>query len=717
MKRVRTVTTLQMESAECGAASLAMILGHHGRHVPLEELRTACDVGRDGSRASNVLKAARGYGMAATGVQVETSDLADLPLPAVLFWNFNHFVVYEGTSRRFGRSAAHLNDPAKGRRAVSREEFDTSFTGLVLTFEPGVDFEPGGNRPSTLRGLLDRVRQVRVAMVIVLIASLLLIFVGLMIPAMSRAFVDLFLVEGYSSLLSPFFLITGAAVALVLVLTALQQTFLRRAQLFSSTARSAQFLHHALRLPVSFFSQRSPADIALRLASNDQVAEILCRTSSAAITSGLIVVLYAALLWSYDSRLTVIGVLIALINIGLVRAISSVRRGAVAKVRVDEAKLQSVSYSGLQLVETMKSVGGEEEFFRRWASQHAQLLNGQQRAQAPTVLLTAAAPMLGMLNATMILWIGGLRAVEGGLSIGVLIAFQALIRNFTAPVGELAEVGPQVQDLGADIARLRDVDTAAEDPSFSRADSAITHRLSGSCAVRDVTFGYSRLSRPLIDKLSFVVGPGQQVALVGGSGSGKSTVTGLISGLREPWSGEIWFGEHRQREIPRNVLAASVAFVDQDIFLFEGTVRDNVTLWNPSISDAAVLSALHDACIHDVIAGRPGGIHGRVEQDGRNFSGGQRQRLEIARALAQSASIIVLDEATSALDAETEETVYTNLRRRGCALIVIAHRLSTVRDSDEILVLDGGRVIERGTHDALLAGGGAYASMAKGASQ
>lgn len=717
MTRVRTTTTLQMESAECGAAALAMILAHHSKHVPLEELRIACDVNRDGSKASNVLKAARTYGMEANGVQMETSDLADLRLPAVLFWNFNHFVVYEGMSRRFGRAAAHLNDPAKGRRSVSMEEFDTSFTGLVLTFEPGADFEAGGSRPSTARGLLDRLRQVRAAMAIVLIASLLLIVVGLTLPAMSRAFIDSFLVDGYSSLLTPIFLITGSAIALVLVLTALQQTFLRRAQLFSSTASSAHFLHHLLRLPISFFSQRSPADVALRLESNDQVAEILLRTSSAAITSGLIVILYAGLLWSYDARLTVVGVLIALVNIALVRGISSLREGAVAKVRLDESKLQAVSYSGLQLIETMKSVGGEDEFFRRWASQHAQLLDGQQRAQAPTALLTAAGPMLAMLNATMILWIGGMRAVEGGLSIGVLIAFQALVRNFTAPVGELAEVGPQVQDLGADIARLRDVDSAAEHPGFSRARSPITHRLNGSCALLGVTFGYSRLSPPLIEALSFTVGPGQQVALVGPSGSGKSTVTSLISGLREPWRGEIRFGEYRQHEIPRSVLAASVAFVDQDIFLFEGTVRDNVTLWNPSISDEAVLAALQDACIHDTITGRPGGIHGRVEQDGRNFSGGQRQRLEIARALAQSASIMVLDEATSALDAETEEAVYTNLRRRGCALIVIAHRLSTVRDSDEIIVLDRGRVTERGTHDALMAGGGVYASMAQGASQ
>lgn len=717
MKRARTATTLQMESAECGAASLAMILGYHRKHVPLEELRTACDVGRDGSKASNVLKAARGYGLVANGVQTETADLADLPLPAVLFWNFNHFVVYEGTSRRFGRGAAHLNDPAKGRRKVSLEEFDTSFTGLALTFAPGPDFEPGGSRPSTTRALLDRLQQVRVAMAIVLAASLLLVFVGLMLPAMSRAFIDLFLVAGYSSLLDPFFLIMGAAVLLVVVLTALQQTFLRRAQLFSSTARTAQFLHHLLRLPISFFSQRSPADIAMRLASNDQVAEILCRTASAAVTSGLIVMIYAALLWSYDARLTVVGVLIALVNIALVRGISSVREGAVAKVRLDEAKLQSISYSGLQLIEMMKSVGGEEEFFRRWASQHAQLLDAQQRAQAPTALLTAAAPMLGMLNATMILWIGGMRAVEGGLTIGALIAFQGLIRTFTAPVGELAEVGPQVQDLGADVARLRDVDAAVEDPGFSRTDGGITRRLSGSCAVRDVTFGYSRLEPPLIERLSFTVGPGQQVALVGASGSGKSTVTSLISGLREPWDGEIRFGEHRQADIPRSVLAASVAFVDQEIFLFEGTVRDNVTLWNPSVSDAVVVAALQDACLHDAIAARPGGIHSRVEQDGRNFSGGQRQRLEIARALAQSASIMVLDEATSALDAQTEEAVYANLRRRGCALIVIAHRLSTVRDSDEILVLDRGRVIERGTHDALIATGGGYAAMARGTSQ
>ncbi|WP_274917507.1 NHLP family bacteriocin export ABC transporter peptidase/permease/ATPase subunit [Streptomyces sp. WZ-12] len=714
-KPVRTSTVLQMEAVECGAASLAMVLAHYGRHVPLEELRIACGVSRDGSRASNLLKAARSYGLTAKGMQMETVALAEVQAPAILFWEFNHYVVYDGMGRRLGRRGVHLNDPDKGRRFVPVEDFDTSFTGVVLVFEPSEAFEKGGRRPSVLHALPARLRGTTGTLLAALLASLLLVGVGAAVPALSRTYIDMFLIGNQTSLLGPLFAAMAAMVALAAVLTGLQQANLLRGRIISSTLSSARFLSHLLRLPVTFFAQRSPADLVQRLQSNDAVAETLARDLAAAAVDGVVVILYAVLLWTYDPQLTVIGVLLALLNVVAMRIVVRLRATHTQKLRADTARLTNTSYTGLTLIETMKATGGENGYFRRWAGQHATTLEVQQRLGVPSAWLAIVAPTLATLNSALILWIGGLRAVEGHLSIGLLVAFQALVTRFTAPVTRLNGVAGRIQDFAADVARLKDVESFPADSHYSRPDAdAGTRRLKGHVTLDDVTFGYSPLDAPLLTGFSLSVGPGQQVALVGGSGSGKSTVSRLISGLYAPWEGTIRIDGQRLVDIPRSALAASVSFVDQDVFLFEGTVRDNVALWDPSIPDDAVIAALQDAALYDdVIARRPDGIHSRVEQDGRNFSGGQRQRLEIARALVRRPSVLVLDEVTSALDAGTEAVIMDNLRRRGCACVIIAHRLSTVRDSDEIVVLDHGTIVERGRHEELVAAGGTYAQLVK----
>ncbi|MFF3564895.1 NHLP family bacteriocin export ABC transporter peptidase/permease/ATPase subunit [Streptomyces sp. NPDC002574] len=703
-----------MEAVECGAASLAMVLGHYGRHVPLEELRIACGVSRDGSRASNLLKAARGYGLRAKGMQMETAALSGVRTPAILFWEFNHYVVYDGMGRRLGRRGVHVNDPDKGRRFVSLEDFDTSFTGVVLTFEPGLDFQRGGRRPGVLAALPARLRGTGGTLLTALLASLLLVGVGAALPALSRTYIDLFLIGEQTSLLGVLFAGMGTMVALTAALTAVQQSNLLRGRIISSTLGSARFLRHLLRLPVAFFTQRSPADLVQRLQSNDAVAETLGRDLASAAVDGIVVVLYAVLLWTYDPQLTVLGVGIALLNVVAMRVVVRLRATRTQKLRADNARLTNTAYTGLQSIETMKATGGENGYFRRWAGQHAVTLEEQQRLGVPSAWLSVVAPTLATLNSALILWIGGLRAVEGHISIGLLVAFQALVTRFTAPVTRLNGVAGRIQDFAADVARLKDVENFPVDALYSRPEAeAGTRRLKGHVTLEGITFGYSPLDKPLLTGFSLSVAPGQQVALVGGSGSGKSTVSRLISGLYSPWEGVIRIDGQRLEDIPRSVLAASVSFVDQDVFLFEGTVRDNVALWDPSIPDEDVVTALRDAALYEVIARRPGGIHSRVEQDGRNFSGGQRQRLEIARALVRRPSILVLDEVTSALDATTEQLIIDNLRRRGCACVVIAHRLSTVRDSDEIVVLDHGSVVERGRHEDLVAAGGAYAHLVK----
>ncbi|MGW3725677.1 NHLP family bacteriocin export ABC transporter peptidase/permease/ATPase subunit [Streptomyces sp. NPDC000851] len=712
-KAVRTPTVLQMEAVECGAASLAMVLGHYGKHVPLEELRIACGVSRDGSRASNLLKAARSYGLTAKGMQMDLAALAEVKAPAVLFWEFNHYVVFDGMGRRFGRRGVFINDPGKGRRFVPMEEFDGSFTGVVLTMEPGDDFTRGGRKPGVWGAMPARLRGTAGTMPAAILASLLLVLVGAAVPALSRTYIDMFLIGGQTSLLDVLFASMGACVLLTLILTWLQQANLHHGRIISSTLSSARFLRHLLRLPVTFFSQRSPADLVQRLQSNDAVAETLARDLAAAGVDAVVVVLYAVLLYTYDPQLTFVGIGVALLNIVAMRVVIRLRATRTAKLRADNARLTNTAYTGLQLIETMKATGGEDGYYRKWAGQHATTLEEQQRLGVPSAWLGVVAPTLATLNSALILWIGGMRAIEGHISVGLLVAFQALVTRFTAPLTRLNGVAGRIQDFAADVARLKDVENFRTDPLYDRAGGDSTRRLHGHVELENITFGYSPLDKPLLTGFDLTLGPGQQVALVGGSGSGKSTVSRLISGLYTPWEGVIRIDGQRLEDIPRGSLAASVSFVDQDVFLFEGTVRDNVALWDPSVPDEAVVEALRDAALYDVVMRRPGGIHSRVEQDGRNFSGGQRQRLEIARALVRRPSILVLDEVTSALDAETELIVMDNLRRRGCACVVIAHRLSTVRDSDEIVVLQHGTIVERGRHDELVARGGAYAALVR----
>ncbi|WP_079173230.1 NHLP family bacteriocin export ABC transporter peptidase/permease/ATPase subunit [Streptomyces sp. MUSC 1] len=712
---VRTPTVLQMEAVECGAASLAMVLGHYGRHVPLEELRIACGVSRDGSRASNLLKAARSYGLTAKGMQMDLAALAEVAAPAILFWEFNHYVVYDGMGRRFGRRGVYINDPAKGRRFVPMEEFDGSFTGVVLVLEPGDGFSRGGRKAGVLGAMPARLRGTAGTLPAAVLASLLLVAVGATVPALSRTYIDTFLIGGRTSLLGVLFASMGTCVLLTLALTWLQQANLLHGRIISSTLSSARFLRHLLRLPVTFFSQRSPADLVQRLQSNDQVAETLARDLAAAGVDAIVVVLYAVLLYTYDPQLTFVGIGVALLNVVAMRLVVRLRATRTAKLRADTARLTNTSYTGLQLIETMKATGGEDGYFRKWAGQHATTLEEQQRLGVPSAWLGVVAPTLATFNSALILWIGGMKAVEGHISIGLLVAFQSLVARFTAPLTRLNGVAGRIQDFAADVARLKDVENFQADPLYARPGGGgdSTRRLHGHIELENITFGYSPLDKPLLSGFDLTVGPGQQVALVGGSGSGKSTVSRLISGLYAPWDGVIRIDGRRLDDIPRGALASSVSFVDQDVFLFEGSVRDNIALWDPSIPDEAVVEALKDAALYDVVMRRPGGIHSKVEQDGHNFSGGQRQRLEIARALVRRPSILVLDEVTSALDAETELVVMDNLRRRGCACVVIAHRLSTVRDSDEIVVLQHGTVVERGRHEELVAHGGAYAALVR----
>lgn len=711
--RVKTPLLIQMEAVECGAAALGIILGYYNRIIPLEELRVQCGVSRDGSKASNVIKAAREHGMIAKGFKSELDNLKRYKLPYIVFWNFNHFLVVEGLD--FNKKLAYLNDPASGPRVISIDEFDQAFTGVVLTFEPGPDFKPSGEKPNVFRALRKRLRGSESALLYIVLVSLALVIPNLVIPIFTRIFIDDVLVNGRDWIVP---LVIGMVItaALRALLIAIQQFYLLRLETKLALSMSSNFFWHVLRLPIEFFGQRFAGEIGSRVAINDRVAGILSGELATTILNLILIVFYAALMFIYDPILTIIGIAIALLNIAALQYFSRQRIDVNQKLMQERGKLLGTTMSGLQLIETLKATGSESDFFARWAGYQAKGAKAEQELGISTSILNVVPVFLSALNTTAILAIGSLRVMSGDMTIGMLVAFQYLMSSFIDPVNQIVSLGSVLQEVIGDINRLDDVFRHPVDEQVDRIveqpeDAANQAKLQGYIDIRDLTFGYNKLEAPLIEGFSLSLKPGTRVALVGGSGSGKSTISKVVAGLYEPWSGEILFDGVPRSKIPRQILNNSIAMVDQDIFMYEGTVRDNLTLWDQTVAQSDIIQAARDASIHEAIADRPRGYDYFIEEGGRNFSGGQRQRLEIARALVGNPTILILDEATSALDPITEKLIDDHLRRRGCTCVIVAHRLSTIRDCDEIIVLENGKVVQRGTHDELKHLEGTYAKL------
>ena len=701
---------MQMEALECGAASLTMILAYYEKWIPLEQVRADCGVSRDGSNAKNVLRAARSYGLTAKGYRFEPEDLKkNGKFPCIIHWNFNHFVVLNG----FKGDKAVLNDPAKGNYSVPMEVFDRSFTGICLMFEPSETFEPGGKPKSVLDFARQRMQGTGEAVAFTVITTVIASLIDLINPAFSRIFLDRILTGQNPQWLMPFIWALAAMSALQVFVGLVQTVYSARINAKIAVVGNATFMWKVLHLPMDFFSQRMAGDIQQRKSANASIAASLVSTFAPLVIDSFMMVFYLVVMLRYSVMLTLVGLTSIVVNAAMSRVIAQKRINVTRVQMRDAGKLSSTTVAGIEMIETIKASGAEDGFFARWSGYQASVNLQQVRFAKVDNYLGLIPQIVTSLTNTAVLILGVYLVMEGKFTIGMVMAFQGFLGSFMAPAGQMVSAGQTLQEMRTQMERIEDVMRYPSDTACAEAaeEDEEYSKLSGSVEMRNVTFGYSRLGEPLIRDFNLTLRPGSRVAFVGTSGCGKSTLSKLISGLYQPWSGEILFDGKPMTKIDRNVFRGSLAVVDQDIILFEDTIANNIKMWDPSIEDFEMILAARDAQIHSDIMQRDGGYNYKLTEGGKDFSGGQRQRIEIARVLAQDPTIIILDEATSALDARTEYEVVKSIKDRGITCIVVAHRLSTIRDCDEIIVMDYGRVVERGTHEELYALGGLYTRL------
>ena len=706
--RVKVPTILQMEATECGAASLAMILAHYGLWIPLEKMRQECGVNRDGSKASNVMKAAKARNCEVHGYRWEADNLREEgTFPMIIHWEFNHFVVLEGIIG----DTVYLNDPAMGRRTVVWDEFITSYTGIAITIEPTEEFKREGHRYNIVKAIAEKLWQDKFAMAFMIILSLCMIIPGLAAPVFSQVFLDEILTGKHRDWMFNFCLAMTISFIVSGVMTWLRAVLLTRWQKKITLADSSSFFWHLLRLPMAFFHQRYAAEVASRISFNESIAGVLSGSAATAVLDLLVAVFFLFLLLQYNVTLTIIGIFFSFINVAVFFSVRRKLTDLNMRIQQDAGKEYGVAMNGLMMIDSIKANGTEADFFTKWAGYRAKVLLAQQETALWSLSVNTIPMLISGINGALIMTFGGFSIMDGAMTAGMFVAFQSLMGNFQAPVNNLLGLNATLQTTEMQMQRLDDVRRYEIDslnyPSEEKKKFK-KDRLSGELDLVDVSFGYSPLEKPLLTNFNLHLEPGRWVAIIGSSGSGKSTLAKIVTGLYEQWEGKVLFDGVDRREIPRSVIVNSLSSVDQDVFQISGTIKQNITLFDDSVRQSDVIQAAKDACIHEDVLKIEGGYEAEVAEGGLNFSGGQRQRLEIARALSSNPSLLVLDEATSALDPVTEQTVLENIRYRGCSCLIVAHRLSTIRDCDEIIVLDKGQIAERGTHREMMKHDGAY---------
>lgn len=702
---------IQLEALECGAASLAMILAYYGKWIPLEEVRSDCGVSRDGSNAKNILKAARSYGLTAKGYRYEPEALRrEGTFPCIIHWNFNHFVVLCG----FKGNKAVINDPAKGTYSVTMEQFDKSFTGICLMMEPGENFVKEGKPKSVVEFVKKKLKGTGSAFALVVITTIISSLIGIIMPGFSNVFADYLLSGKNSGWFMPFIWGISALSLIQIIIQIIQATYSLRVNGKIAIVADSSYMWHVLRLPMEFFSQRMAGDIQGRRSQNAGIAGSIIQTFAPLSIEAVMLFFYLFVMLRYSWVLSLIGIVSVFLNMAVSSYISKKRINLTRVSQRDSGKFAGATVAAIEMIESIKSSGAENGFFEKWAGYQAAVNTSQTKFTKLNAYIGIIPSVISMLTNTLVLMGSVYLCQKGEWTVGMISAFSGFLSSFLSPAMQFVSASQSLQEMRTSMERIEDVmeyPTAVDDTPTILFDNEEYDKLSGKIELKNVTFGYSKLAEPLIKDFSMTLLPGQRVAFVGPSGCGKSTLSKLISGLYKPWSGEILFDGKPIDEINRSVFTGSLSVVDQDIILFEDTIANNIRMWDNSIEDFEVILAARDAKIHEDIMKRDGGYQYKLMEGGKDLSGGQRQRLEIARVLAEDPTIIIMDEATSALDAKTEYEVVSSIKNRGITTVVVAHRLSTIRDSDEIIVLDRGKVVERGTHDELYRKGGVYASL------
>ena len=708
-KYVKTPTVYQMEATECGAAALAMVLGYFGRFIPLEKMRLECGVSRDGSNAKNILRAAKKYGLEAHGYRKDISGLMEIKVPSIIHWNFNHFVVYEG------RKGKHyiINDPAEGRRRLTYKELDEGFTGVVLTFSKTENFIREKRKNDFHVVILDMLNSQREAVSALVVMGLFLVIPGLLIPVFSKVFIDEILIRRNDNYF--FGLITAMFFAMLLkgAISFYRGILLQRMQNKLILISSYKYLIHFFNLPINFFAQRYAGDLSNRVENNNNLSIFLTGDVSENVLNLFVTIFYLTLLLIYSPILTAVGVSIALFSIVIMKIGSASMGDTTLKYQQDQGKMLGSLLAGISASDSIKASGIENEFAGRIQGYYAKTIETEQKLGKKQEILDALQDITEQITTIVVLIIGGCLIIKGKMTEGTLVAFNSLLVSFIEPLSELSSFVTKIQTARADSRRVEDILRYEEGYHIKNREQLddIGTKLNGNVILEKVSFGYSILESPLVHDFGFNINSGQSIAFVGPSGSGKTTVAKLCSGLYQPWEGKVLLDGHPIYKILPEVLSCSLSIVNQETVLFSGTVRDNLTMWNNNITEVDMLKAAKDACIHDVIMGRRGAYDSIVLENGANFSGGQKQRLEIARALATNPSILILDEATSALDPLVEEEIMKNIKKRGCTCIISAHRLSTIKDCDEIIVMEHGKIVQRGNHDSLMKQIGLYRDL------
>ena len=710
-KPVKVPVILQMEALECGAASLAMILAYYGKWVPLEKVRTDCGISRDGSNAANIAKAARNYGLTTQGKRYSLKRIREAAtFPCIIWWNANHYVVLNG----FYNGKAYLNDPASGRCCVTEEEFDRSYSMLCLQFVPGPEFTADGKREGVWPFLKNRIRDNKKELTVIMVTAVLAVLAGVIIPAFSQVYSDDILTGINAQWLTGFLILFGIIIFYQLAAQILHICKIMKVTGKIAVTSNASFLWHVLRMPMEFFSQRTAGDLSRRQGENDQVASILVSQLAPVAIQAVLLIFYLVVMLGLSVSLTIIGLATVALNLLVARYVSG-RLLENSRVQLrDEGKAAAVLVSGIDMIESIKASGAENGYFERWSGYQARANASKVATAGINEFLSPLPGLLQQVSNVIVLSMGAVLIIKGHMSAGIFLAFQSLMMSFLNPVNQLLGAGQSIRQMRSFMERISDVMKYPCQPGLEEMQEQLltdARKLSGEIDIAHVTFGYSRLAEPLIRDFSLHVRPGGRIALVGSSGSGKSTIAKLVSGLYEPWEGTITYDGSERKDIPRPVFTGSLSVVDQDVVLFADTIENNIKMWDSSISNADMIRAAKDAGIHDDILQRKGGYASVLEEGGSDLSGGQRQRMEIARVLAGNPSVIIMDEATSALDAKTEFEVSEAIRARGITCIIIAHRLSTIRDCDEILVLNNKGVAERGTHKELMEAGGYYKQL------